>query len=328
MEEKKVKVTVVIPNYNGENYLENCLNALQNQVPDTPEFEVLVVDNGSVDGSRAILAERFPRVKTILLDKNTGFCHAVNLGIQASDSPYVILLNNDTKVKSRFIKSLYLAISGKPKVFSVSAKMLMWDKPHLIDDAGDNYCALGWALARGKGKPADRYDKPAEIFAACGGAAIYRRSVFEEIGLFDEAHFAYLEDLDIGYRARIYGYHNLYEPGAQVLHYGSASSGSRYNKWKTELAAANNVYVVGKNMPLLQLLLNLPFLCMGFLIKFLFFCKKGMGKAYLKGFAGGFARCFSEAGRRAKVPFSRKHLKNYLTIQWELWLNFLRILKK
>ena len=87
--------------------------------------------------------------------------------------------------------------------------MLMWDKPEMVDDAGDRYCVLGWAYARGKGKAASLYNDAAEVFSACGGAAIYRKTVFEEIGYFDEAHFAYLEDLDIGYRARIYGYRNI-----------------------------------------------------------------------------------------------------------------------
>mgnify|MGYP003200237087 CR=1 FL=1 len=136
----------------------------------------------------------------------------MNLGIREARSSYVILLNNDTRVEAGFVKGLYDAIRKDEKIFSVSAKMLMWDKPELLDDAGDRYCVLGWAYSRGKGRPAVDYDKNVSIFSACGGAAIYRRQVFEEIGYFDEEHFAYLEDLDIGYRARIYGYENRRHP--------------------------------------------------------------------------------------------------------------------
>lgn len=322
------KITVVIPNYNGIEYLSDCLQALENQEPETPDFTVLVVDNGSTDGSVAQLAESRPAVKWILLPENTGFCHAVNVGIEASDTPYVILLNNDTKVKTGFIKSLYKAIEKDERIFSVSAKMLMWDKPELIDDAGDRYCVLGFAYSRGKGKKAESYNTPVDIFSACGGAAIYRKSVFEEIGLFDEAHFAYLEDLDIGYRARIYGYRNTYEPKAEVLHFGSASTGSRYNERKTQLASANNIYVVGKNMPLLQLLLNLPFLILGFTMKFLFFCRKRMGLLYLKGLWYGWKRLIGREGRKKHVKFSWKHLGNYVKIQGQLYLNTFRILMK
>lgn len=320
------EITVVIPNYNGKKYLAECLMALCRQEPGTPEFEIIVVDNGSTDGSTHLLVELWPDVRKILLKENTGFCHAVNLGIQAADSPYVILLNNDTKAGPGFVKGLYRAIEKDEGIFSVSAKMLMWDRPELVDDAGDYYCALGWAFGRGKGKPAERYGKPVQVFSACGGAAIYRREVFGEIGLFDETHFAYLEDLDIGYRARIHGYRNYYEPSAQVLHFGSASTGSRYNEQKTLLSSANNVYVVGKNMPLFQVLVNLPFLCAGYFIKFLFFARKGMGGLYLKGLCRGLGRCFGEDGRGHRVAFRWRNLGNYLGIQLELWGNLFRLL--
>ncbi len=322
------EITVVIPNYNGIRFLPGCLDSLLCQDSDTPEYEIIMVDNGSEDGSLALLREKYPEVQVEALPENTGFCHAVNTGIKLSESPYVILLNNDTKVKPGFIKALYDTIAGRPDAFSVSARMLMWDHPELIDDAGDRYCVFGWAYARGKGKPAEFCSKPCRVFSACGGAAIYRRSVFEEIGLFDEEHFAYLEDLDIGYRARIYGFQNYYEPSAEAIHYGSASSGSRYNEWKTELAAANNLYVVWKNMPMLQWIWNFPFLFLGFLVKFFFFFGKGMGKNYLRGIKKGFQKIASPAGKPRKVRFRIKRLKEYFMIQGQLYMNVIRFLKK
>ncbi len=322
------EITVVIPNYNGKEYLSECLEALSQQDAETPEFQVLVVDNGSTDGSEQLLAEQWPKVQRIMLEDNFGFSHAVNVGIRASKTPYIILLNNDTKVKSGFVKGLYDAIRRDERIFSVSSKMLMWDRPELIDDAGDRYCVLGWAYSRGKGKEASGYHRPTEVFAACAGASIYRRSVFEEIGFFDELHFMYLEDIDIGYRARIYGYRNCYEPSAEVLHYGSASTGSRYNARKTEFASANSVYLIAKNMPLLQWIVNLPFLLVGFFLKFLFFCKKGMGRLYLAGLWTGLKRGLSGEGRSHKVPFRWKHLKNYCLIQLLLYADTLRIIKK
>ncbi len=322
------KVTVVIPNYNGIRFLPDCLGSVLHQEPDTPKYRVLVVDNGSEDGSRELIASRFPEVEVTALETNTGFCRAVNEGIRKAASPYVILLNNDTRVRPGFIRELYRAIESRPRAFSVSAAMLMWDREELLDDAGDRYCAFGWAYGRGKGKPAGEFSHAAEVFSACGGAAIYRKSVFEAIGLFDELHFAYLEDLDIGWRARIYGFHNYYEPGAQAVHYGSASTGSRYNKKKTLLAASNNVYVIAKNMPALQVLLNLPFLLAGFLLKFIFFCRKGMGALYVKGLFQGVKKARSRTGREKRIRFERKNLKHYLAIQCQLWLNLIRILKK
>lgn len=319
------KVTVIIPNYNGRKYIGACLDSLRDQLA---EGEVLVVDNGSSDGSYEQVRDGYPWVRCIRLEENTGFCHAVNVGLRASNTPYCILLNNDTRVLPGFVSGLLDAIEGKEKVFAVSSRMLMWDRTDLIDDAGDRYCALGWAFARGKGRPAAEYDRPAEVFAACGGASIYRREVFEEIGYFDELHFAYLEDIDIGYRARLYGYRSLYEPAAQVVHAGSASTGSRYNEFKTRLSSANSVYLIGKNMPLLQWIWNLPFLLTGFFIKAIFFARRGMGRLYVKGLWSGVKRCASPQGRAARVPFRWSRLRHYLAVQLQLYLNLLRFIRK
>ncbi len=322
------KVTVVIPNYNGIKYIRGCMDSLRREKDADCDFDVVVVDNASGDGSLEVLKEEYPAAELVALDTNTGFCHAVNVGIKAAETPYVILLNNDTVVKPGFIKALLEAIEKDEKIFSVSPMMLSMQDESIIDDAGDEYCLFGWAYARGKGKSAANYEKPVEIFAACGGASIYRKSIFEEIGYFDENHFAYLEDIDIGYRARIYGYRNVYEPEAKVLHAGSASSGSRYNEFKIRLSSANNAYMIGKNMPFLQLLFNLPFLFIGFLVKAFFFSLKKMGMLYVKGYLSGIARCFAEEGRKHKVKYRMKHFLNYFKIQISLIFGIFRILIK
>ncbi len=316
-----MKVTVVIPNYNGIAYVEDCLDSLREQTG--CEFKTILVDNFSTDGSFELVKEKYPEVKLIRFSENTGFCKAVNAGIKAADTPYVVLLNNDTKVLPGFIKALVKAIEKSSDIFSVSAKLLQMNCPEKADDAGDFYTALGWAYARGKDKPERQYQKDTDIFASCAGAAIYRRSVFAKIGLFDEQHFAYLEDIDIGYRARIFGFRNRFEPKARVLHAGSASSGSRYNEFKVRLSAANNVYLIYKNMPVLQLLLNLPLLSAGFFIKFLFFIPKGLGGIYLKGLMIGLKKCCTGDGRKRKVRYRTDYFPNYVKIQLELWKNIL-----
>lgn len=314
--EEGIRSTIVIPNYNGINYIENCLASLA----DEPAW-VIVVDNGSTDGSRQLVQEKFPGVRMVALEKNFGFCTAVNRGMEASNTTYAILLNNDTTVSPGFVRALETALERDGSIFSGAAKMVNMRCPELIDDAGDYYCALGWAFAVGKDKPAQRYNRQREIFSACGGACIYRRSILGEIGMLDENHFAYLEDVDLGYRAKLFGYRNLYVPAAVVYHAGSASSGSRYNAFKAELTAANSVYVVYKNMPPAQILINLPFLLAGFAVKFLFYCRKGLGGSWWKGTRKGIRLCRSIQGKKRRVPFSRKRLAAYLVIQWELWRN-------
>lgn len=314
-----VRSTIVIPNYNGIKYLENCLASLA----DEPAC-VIVADNGSTDGSRELVQEKFPSVRLALLDSNYGFCTAANRGIYESEkdkTTYVILLNNDTVVEPGFVRALEKALDRDEKAFSGAARMVNLYHPERIDDAGDYYCALGWAFAAGKDKPAADYGRPREIFSACGGACIYRRSVLDEIGLLDEEHFAYLEDVDIGYRARIYGYRNLYVPEAVVRHAGSGVSGSRHNAFKVKLSARNSVYLVCKNMPTVQILLNLPFLLVGFLIKTLFFLKKKLGRSWFQGTAEGIRLACSPEGRKKRVRFVLSHFPAYCRIQWELWRN-------
>lgn len=321
-----VKSTVVIPNYNGIKYIEACLESLFTGT--NTDFEVIMVDNASKDGSLELVKKRFPQVTLIENEENAGFDKAVNQGILASKTPYVILLNNDTRVELSFVHELEKAIEKGRNIFSASAKMIALHDKEKLDDAGDYYCALGWAFARGKGKHPDLYDKSCEVFASCAGAAIYRREIFDEIGLFDENHFAYLEDIDIGYRAQLYGYRNTYAPKAVVYHAGSATSGSRYNAFKTKLASQNSIYIVYKNMPALQILINLPFLLVGFLIKTLFFIKKGLGREYVTGLINGIRLSVSDRGKRHKVAFSGKRMKYYVKVQWQLWCNLWRMLSQ
>lgn len=316
-----MEVSVVIPNYNGMKYIEACLDSLYSgsMVP-----EIIIVDNASTDGSAELIEQKYPRCRLIRFKENTGFCGAVNEGIRLADTEYILLLNNDTEVDKDFVKNLYEAIKANKQAFSVASKMLSLHQPNIIDDAGDLYCALGWAYALGKGKNKAIYDKPAEIFAACAGAAIYRKEVFEIIGCFDENHFAYLEDIDIAYRARLRGYHNYYTPDAIVYHAGSAVSGSRYNDFKVRLAARNSIYLIYKNMPLLQIILNLPLLLAGIFIKWLFFIKKGMGKTYIQGIKEGLQLSLSAKGKAKKVKFHPGYMGSYIKIQLELWINTIR----
>lgn len=312
-----MKVSIVIPNYNGKHFMESCMKSLDVQT--MRDFEVIVVDNGSTDGSAEYIKADYPDIRLIELAQNTGFTGAVNTGIKASQAPYVLLLNNDTECEPDFVGEMYRAIAGRRKVFSVSSKMIrMYDK-NSMDNAGDLYSIVGWAFNRGAGRPVEEYNVRQPIFSACGGAAIYNKAVFDKIGYFDNEFFAYREDLDIGYRAKIYGYDNIYCPTAKVYHVGSGTSGSTHNSFKVRLSARNQIYVNYKNMPAFFLILNFPFLLAGYLVKLAFFMKKGLAGDYLK----GTVEAFQNLDSIKKVPFQKRHLVNYLVIQFELCLNTL-----
>ena len=324
----QIKVSVIIPNYNGEEYLENCMDSLMKQ--DVRSFEIIVIDDASNDESMKRAAEKypengaFPRTRYVWHKENKGFCASVNEGIELAAAPYVILLNNDTVAETSFVKEMFYAIRRSEKIFSVQAKMLSLKDQDVIDDAGDYYCSLGWAYAAGKGRKASRYKKEKKIFAACAGAAIYRKEILQKIGGFDEQHFAYLEDIDIGYRAKLHGLKNLFTPKAVVYHAGSAATGSRYNHFKARLSARNSVYIIYKNMPVWQIIVNFPLFVIGFSLKVLFYILKGMGNTYIKGLYEGMKLCRSEEGKQHRQDFKKIGLSGCFTMEAELLLNTLR----
>lgn len=313
------EVTIIIPNYNGKSLLENCFRTLEHQ--SYKDFKVLVVDNGSTDGSTDIKSDVLD-VEWIALNENLGFCGAVNLAVQKTGTPYVILLNNDTETDKYFVEWLLRGIKKSDHIFSCGAQMIDYKNHEILDNAGDLYTAMGWAVARGKGRPCKHYETSKRVFSCCAGAAIYRMDIMRKIGGLDEKHFAYLEDVDLGYRARIAGFENWYIPEAKVYHVGSATTGTRYNKKKVFLAARNTIFVIYKNMPVLQLALNVPFIFIGMFIKTLFFVRKGFGEDYCKGILEGIYDC----KKCWKVKFRMKNLSNYFKIQLELWCNLVRII--
>ena len=308
------EAAVIIPNWNGKIWLKGCLDALRRQT--YRDFSVYLIDNGSGDGSVEFVREQYPEVNLTCLKENTGFCHAVNEGIRKSSEPFVILLNNDTVPGSGFTGELVRAIKARPDAFACQAKMLQMDEPGKIDDAGDFYCALGWAFARGRGRDRTACVKSDRIFSACGGACILRREMLEQTGLLDEAHFAYLEDVDLCWRAALMGWHCYFAPRAQVLHAGSATSGSKHNAFKVRLTSRNSIWIIRKNMPVWQRIINLPFFMAGFGIKMVYFAGKGFGKDYVRGLAEGLMPM--KRRKRGNADF-----RSCLDIQVQLWKGML-----
>lgn len=312
-----IKVSVIIPNYNGKNYLKACIDSVRAQ--EGVSFEMIIIDNASQDSTYNWISS-YPDVIFKRLNQNYGFSKAVNEGIHLAQGDYVLLLNNDTVLEKDFLREIVKTIEEDEKIFGVSSKMIAYQNRAIMDDAGDEYTLLGWTLKRGDGKKVEHYEKPCKVFSACAGAALYRREVFKKIGEFDEQFFAYMEDVDISYRARIYGYYNVYCPKAKVYHIGSATSGSKYNEFKVKLAARNNIYVPYKNMPFAQIIINFPFLISGIAIKWVWFAKKGFGKAYQEGIVEGLRKCRT----LRKIPFKVENSLNYVRIEILLVINIFR----
>lgn len=241
-------VSVVIPNWNGKKFLAGCLDSLAGQ--NYAAIEIIVVDNGSVDGSVEFLEQKYPGVRVERFDTNTGFSVAVNRGIKAGRGEFVALMNNDTVADPDWIGAMVAALREHPEAGSCGCKMLAYDDRSLLDGAGDGYRRGGLPGRIGhREKDTGQFDMPRYILGACGGAALYRRSLFDDIGFFDEDYFAYLEDVDLGLRAQSAGYRCWYTPSAVIYHLGCGTTGSGYHPLVVRLSAQNNWNTIVKNVP-------------------------------------------------------------------------------
>jgi GT2 family glycosyltransferase len=241
-------VCIVIPNWNGKKFLAGCLDSLREQT--YTHHEVIIVDNGSHDGSVAFLTENYPEVRVATFPHNTGFSVAVNRGIVESYGEFVALLNNDTIVDPNWLFELVKGLREHPEAGSVGCKMLAYDDRSVLDGAGDGYRRGGLPGRIGhRERDTGRFDAPRYILGACGGAALYRRDIFDEVGLLDEDYFAYLEDVDFGLRAQSAGFKCIYVPTSIVYHLGCGTTGSGYSALVVRLSAQNNWNTIAKNIP-------------------------------------------------------------------------------
>lgn len=233
-----VRVSVVIPNWNGAHLLPACLDSLRRQT--FRDFLVAVVDNGSTDGSRELLRTHYPEAAVIALPENVGFAAGVNAGIRGTRGEYVVLLNNDTEVAEDWLEQLVGAMDGQPQYGFGASKLLDYRQRDVIDRVADTFAPFGLPLRIGGGARDDgRFDAPFETFGACAAAAIYRRAVLDEVGLLAEDYFAYVEDVDLSMRAQLAGFRCLAVTGARVYHMGSASSGGQASSFSVRLTVRN-----------------------------------------------------------------------------------------
>jgi GT2 family glycosyltransferase len=278
-------VSVVIVNCNGKDYLGECLNSLHGQT--WREFDIVVVDNGSTDGSVEYVEENFPGWVQVLVNKrNEGFSGGNNRGIRAASGKYIVLLNNDARADPRWLEEMVKVAEENPRAGMLACKIYLQGGSKIIDNVGHLIYRDG--LNRGRGRlEVDRgqYEKMEEVFFPSGCAALYRREMLEEVGLFDEEFFAYGDDTDLGLRGRLAGWKCLYVPKAVVHHRYSQSSGA-YSELKAFYVERNRVWIAVKYFPL-PVLLESPF------FTFLRFALQGYGALVGRGAAGRFSEAYS-----------------------------------
>lgn len=238
--------TIVIPNWNGRRWLTECLAAIGRQRLEPRE--VIVVDNGSSDGSIEYLRADHPELRVIALGQNTGFAHAANCGIEAAGSELVALINTDVVLEPDWLARTVAVINSNSSAASVACKLLDLGDRARVYDAGDVLRRDGVCEQRGRfGRDDGRWDRSEEVFGACAAAALYRRAAVLDVGGFDERYFAYLEDVDLALRLRLAGGICLYEP-VVALHAGEGSS-HRLRGGHMYLVERNSLVLIAKAFP-------------------------------------------------------------------------------
>ena len=238
-------VSVIIPNWNGALYLPECLDSLRTQTH--PRLEVIVVDNNSTDDSVALVRRHYPEVRVLVLEENRGLTGGVNAGAKVARGEVLALLNNDALVNPAWVAALVDGLVRNPEAGMAASKMLLYDRPTVINSAGDTFGRDGipdnrgvWQEDRGQ------YDHEEWVFGGCGGAVAYRRDMWQALGGFDEDFFMYCEDVDLNWRAQLAGYRCIYAPQAVAYHRLSATGGGVTASYFT---GRNTIGVLIKDLP-------------------------------------------------------------------------------
>ena len=318
-------VSIIIVNWNGRKFIEKCLNGLRKQT--YKNFSIILVDNGSSDGSIALISKNYPEVKTIAFTENLGFATANNIAIKSVQTEYVGLLNNDAVPHPKWLEHLMKALQENPEAGFAASKMLFYHNPKVIDRAGDVYTTAATALLRGRGKPSETYNNQEWIFAACAGAALYRTRMLEDIGLFDEDFFLLYEDVDLSFRAQLRGYKCLYVPEAIVYHMASSSIGDD-SPISVYYSHRNLEWVYVHNMPAGLIKRTIVPHIVYDIVAFFFFVAKGRGGPFIKAKWHALKGLNRALKKRYRIQNNRKVVDEYIWNLFEKELFLPRLIRR
>ena len=273
-------VTLIIVNWNGRQYLKDCLDSVMAQK--FTDSEVIVVDNGSSDDSVNFIRENYQNVRVVCLDENRGFTGGNYAGFEVAQGQFIALLNNDTRVEPAWLGELVSAMQAQSDV-GICASRIIIDGTELIDSVGDLFTTAFSGTKVGHLQSASLFNTPHVVHGGCAAAILYRRSMLDQIGFLDDDFFFNHEDTDLNMRAWLSGWKCEYVPGAIVHHKVSATVGD-LSDTSVYYFARNNVWVWIKNVPIGSLLCNLPQRIVYELSAVGFFCiKKGKWRSFIKG---------------------------------------------
>ena len=290
------------------NFIGMCLNSLA--LSDFDSYEVIVIDNGSIDGSLEMIERKYPEVRLIKNQSNMGFAIACNQGIKAAKGDYISLLNNDIEVESNWLTKLYEGMERHPECGMGTTKMMFLDQRDVFYNTGDLFHAWSAGGGRGQGeKDTGQYDKEDYVFGACAGAGIYRREFFEQVGIFDEDFFIFAEDVDINMRGQLQGFKCIYLPEAKVYHIGTATVGL-YSDRYIFLCKRNDIFVLVRNYSLKMYFKYLWTILKHQFNDIKYFTYRGQGAVLVKSKLSAFKMLIPMLIRRFRIQSSRTVFDN------------------
>lgn len=312
MTERRPSVSVIIVNWNGERFIRDCFLSLEAQ--SFRDFEVVFVDNASSDGSlptaKKVSSAIGLSVKFVGLPVNTGFTGGNIEGLKHSSGEYIALLNNDTVASEGWLGALVGAMEAHPEV-GICASKLIVAGTDIIDSAGDVFTTALKACKRGEGLPSSHHTAQELVFGACAGAALYRRSMLDEIGFFDDDFFLIFEDADLNFRAQLSGWKCLFVPDALVQHRVGASI-KRLGEAATTHALRNSRIVILKDIPASVILAHLPCFVADEIVVMLYHIRIGRFRSYLRGNYEFLKSLSYYMKKRSRVMRTKKVTSRYI----------------
>ena len=330
------KISVIILNWNGKHFLETCLTALRRQT--FRDFEAILVDNGSEDGSAEYVREHFPEVRLIALKENRGFTGGNIAGWElVRNGPadgLIVLLNNDTEAHPSWLEEFHRASRLYPNAGTFASKMMMFDDRTRIENCGFAMSEIGFTIDLGRGQvDSPLWAEPRPVFGACAGAVAYRRSMLEDIGFLDNDFFMTSEDADLSFRGQLRGYECWMIPGAIVYHrYQGAMT--KFPARQAFFAHRNSEFVYLKNMPAGLMFGFFPARVIYELGSTVYACKVGSGAVFLKAKIDVLRQLPVVLGKRRRIQNRRTvtngELRARMQKQWlgPKWKKMLSVWRK
>lgn len=316
------EMSVIVVNWNGKHFLEDCLSALRRQT--FCDFETILVDNGSNDGSVEYVRNHFPELELVSLQENTGFTGANIAGYARAKGDLIVLLNNDTEVDSFWLEQIHQASSEYPEAGSFACKMMYFDERERVENCGFDIGVAGMIVDLGRDEmDGPDWAVPRKVFGGCGGAVAYRRRMLEDVGFLDPDFFIFFEDVDLSFRAQLRGYECIYLPQCIVYHRYRATT----KKGPAVFCSQRNIELVYlKNVPLALMLWSLPERLLYEIGAAIYFTKSGSGQEFWRGKIDVLRRLPSTLRKRREIQSKRtvsnSHLRKIMqtpafSIKWK-----------